>query len=669
MGWVSVGGSVDFAIHAALLHTGRAGQILLDGGDQHDPVRAERANIAHTRIFDCAARIILDPPPPSPNVDVFCSGHALMADGRFLQVGGTETFPQDSPPAHAHEGHFTGQKAADIFDPETLMWSRAQDMAHGRWYPTVVALPSGNLLVLGGHTDAQDLAEHANNRPEIYEPSVDNWVLQNPVGPSDPPLYFPRAFALPNWKVFVATPIPDTTTSAFYSPLDDTWSAIASATIPAGYEHYETSAVLLPLTPENDYRPRVLMTGKTEACLIDLSAPSPSWTTSVRSWPGGTPPVRNHGHAVLLPTGDVFVCGGVEDDKDYSVGSADTTRPEIYSPDLTAAAGPGTWTRVDDPAPRYRGYHSVALLMPDGCIWIAGSQKPRTAYSFHNEASMPFDERGPDGDGLNPDGSPVRNLEYEIDIYEPDYVHHERPTIAVVPAAVQCGSTFTLYTPDADLIRRVAMVRAGSATHAFNSDQRYVGLTFTRASATTLAVHAPPSEGVAPPGYYMVFVIDANGTPSVGVFTRVLPAPCTIGSLLDGNASNPGQARTMGARFREVRDHVLVGSPVGEWVVPMLARHSAELVKILEENPKLAHHVWVLLLQVDSLLAATSDPMSVAVPDHLATSSREAVDRLHEVASPELRDELEPAREILKRMPDSRVAELVGMGARRRSQG
>ena len=66
-------------------------------------------------------------------------------------------------------------------------------------------------------------------------------------------------------------------------------------------------------------------------------------------------------------------------------------------------------------------------------------------------------------------------------------------------------------------IASVAFVRPGSVTHTFDESQRYVPLAFTLAS-THLDVDAPETPNIAPPGYYMLFLVDQNGVPSVAEF-------------------------------------------------------------------------------------------------------------------------------------------------------
>jgi hypothetical protein len=121
-----------------------------------------------------------------------------------------------------------------------------------------------------------------------------------------------------------------------------------------------------------------------------------------------------------------------------------------------------------------------------------------------------------------------------MEIYQPAYLFTKdatgnvafaaRPTISSSPTGVSYGSSFTVQTPDATTISSVALIRNGSPTHAFDQDQRFVSLSFTAGSGA-LSVTAPPNGNIAPPGYYMLFLVDSSGVPSVAKFVQVGAQP------------------------------------------------------------------------------------------------------------------------------------------------
>ena len=95
-----------------------------------------------------------------------------------------------------------------------------------------------------------------------------------------------------------------------------------------------------------------------------------------------------------------------------------------------------------------------------------------------------------------------------------------RPSIRSAPSFISWGKRFTVQTPDAAKITSVVLVRNGAVTHAFNMDQRLVAMSFT-ARVGVLTVTAPPNANIAPPGYYMLFLVNNSGVPSVGFMTRL----------------------------------------------------------------------------------------------------------------------------------------------------
>jgi hypothetical protein len=287
------------------------------------------------------------------------------------------------------------------------------------------------------------------------------------------------------------------------------------------------------------------MCGSTVAKLIDLDDASPSWQpTQPRALlVNGVPPIRTNLNAVLLPTSEVVVCGGFRDTTQDP--AAAVLQIEIYHP-LS-----NSWTTLPaDANPTVaRNYHSVALLMPDGRVWMAGSNVAAN-WSFHNIADFPHSLPETAQQGT------VDNRELRIELFEPWYFGRpDRPTISAAPASAPLGGTMEVTTPQAATINRVVVLRAGSVTHAFNADQRYVGLNFTRHDGG-LTVRFPDNPNLLPPGPYLLFVLDATavpeagalaGIPSVGRHLRIdgLPAPAAPKLALQLNAASYHTGDTM----------------------------------------------------------------------------------------------------------------------------
>ena len=147
-----------------------------------------------------------------------------------------------------------------------------------------------------------------------------------------------------------------------------------------------------------------------------------------------------------------------------------------------------------------RVYHSTALLLPDARVLSVGSGQPPAS-------------------GLTDD--------YTAEIYSPPYLFNPdgtpaaRPAITSAPSAISYGQAFTVGTPDAARIVKATWIRLSSVTHAFNQNQRMNYLPVTAGGGASVTVTAPASANLAPPGHYMLFLIDSNGVPSVASIIRI----------------------------------------------------------------------------------------------------------------------------------------------------
>src|SRR6267143_540271 len=219
--------------------------------------------------------------------------------------------------------------------------------------------------------------------------------------------------------------------SRFFTPSAKTWSAVVANTNFTGTRTYGTS-VLLPLTPANGYRPRVMIfgggnpaTATTE--IIDLSAATPVWTNG----PSMSQP-RIQMNATILPNGKVLATGGSLNDEDTVTASLNA---DLYDPatNTFSSAGANAFPRL---------YHSGSLLLPDATVVFIGGNPTRGTYEQHIEIYSPAYL-------FNPDGSSAT-----------------RPSITGVPSTgIGYGSAFQVQTPDAANISSVVLMRAGAPTH------------------------------------------------------------------------------------------------------------------------------------------------------------------------------------------------------------
>jgi galactose oxidase-like protein/PKD domain-containing protein len=446
-------------VHAALLHNGK---VLVVSGSGNLPSNAN----FQAAVFDPQTGTITTQPV---GWDMFCNGMVVLPDGRAFINGGTLQYDP-----------FHGELRSAVYDLTTGAFNDVQNMAHGRWYPTVTNLGDGTVLTFSGLSESGG----TNTAIEIFSVGT-GWSAE--IGsPFTPPLY-PRMHLLPNGKVFYSG---STAQSRLFDPVAKTWSVVIATTNYGGTRTYGTS-VLLPLTPANNYKPVVMIMGggnpstaTTE--LIDLSAATPAWTYG----PSMSQP-RIEMNATILPNGKIIALGGSLNDEDTGTASLNADLYDSAS-NTFSSAGNNAFARL---------YHSNSLLLPDGTVWFAGGNPARGTYEQHMEIYSP------------------------AYLFNPDGTLAPRPAITGVPSSgIGYGSAFQVQTPDAASISSVVLMRPGAPTHAFDMEQRLVAMNFTVGSGV-LNVTAPPNSNIAPPGYYLLFILNSAGVPSVAQFVQLTSAP------------------------------------------------------------------------------------------------------------------------------------------------
>jgi fibronectin type 3 domain-containing protein len=466
-------------ISSTLLHTGH---VLIVAGSENDASNHSGGSESYrAALWDPTGTTQSSVAIQELTYDVFCSGTAALPDGRPLIVGGTNDYS------------FTGENRASFYDPATNSWVQSQNMVDGRWYATATALGDGRVMTWSGLS----LTGGTNNTVEIYDLNNAGAGWSGPTSaPVSPPLY-PRMHVLPSGKVFY-TGHGSGGSSAngyFFDPVARTWTVSTPTTRDRSYG----TTVLLPLLPPS-YTPKVLALGGSSPATsttetIDLSLTPPVWTPGPAMSTG-----RIQMDAVILPDGTVLALGGsVNNEAPDGPGK----KADLYHP-----AGGGSMTSAGT-ASYARLYHSSALLLPDARVMSIGS-------------------------------NPANRGSYQpaIEIYTPAYLFDandrpvtNRPSItAVSPSsgAIGYGAPFSVSYTSASAITSAVLVRPGSVTHAFDMEQRLIGLCGPApqppcSGSGTLNLTTPPNGNVAPPGYYMLFLLDSNGVPSTARFIQLSP--------------------------------------------------------------------------------------------------------------------------------------------------
>jgi PKD repeat protein len=350
-----------------------------------------------------------------------------------------------------------------IFSPGAGEWKTSTPMRRGRWYPTATMLANGSVVIMAGRDEASsEVAE-----PEVWSSSGVRLLS----GASLVLPYYPRTFLAPDGRIYYAG---EQQRTRFLNPAG-TGSWVSSTSRKYGNRTYGAAVMY------EDGKILYAGGGRTTntAEIVDLNAATPTW-----QWTGSMAFARRNLNATVLPTGEVLVTGGSSALAFNDVAQA-IRAAEIWNP------ATGVWRTVASNAVS-RTYHSTTLLLPDGRVLHTGS----------GEGSGMPDERN-------------------AEIYSPPYLFlGPRPSIADAPSEIAYGSSFSVQTAEAAEIGKVSLIRLGSVTHAFDMNQRFQSLRFIR-GAGSLSISAPTSGNRAPPGHYMLFLVNTNGVPSEARVVKV----------------------------------------------------------------------------------------------------------------------------------------------------
>ncbi|MEU8434833.1 galactose oxidase-like domain-containing protein [Streptomyces sp. NPDC029216] len=498
--------SPDFGVHLAQLPTGKVllfsfERVETDPTKETGPTdRIGRANAGRAFLWDPAkgtgARAFKEVRPPTvlmPDgtyvprpAPFFCAGHAFLPNGMLAVFGGN---------AGGKGG--SGAKLSFVFDPWTETWFRNRDMSVGRWYPSAVTGADGRQIIVSGQS------EHGTGTPT---PVVERFPAKGlpvpwrtydiPAGMAverfraDAPFRndYPHLFSLRDGMVYGLgrdadqqwrfDPVKETRTDLPRRPAD--FRGYGSAVpLPAGLRGPDSVLVLGgdPHDP-NTYR---LAGGR--------------WTTEEPRAFG-----RTQDDTLILPDATLLTVNGALSTRDYGHGPFNPQADLKYRrTELRDARG--HWRL--GPAQRLpRGYHSNALVMPDGRVMVTGDELQQIANDPDIRDAM--------------DGS--------IEVYEPAYLHQggTRPALDRVPGGeLAHDAVFEVRSRTAAAVRRAVLLAPTTVTHAVNTSQRHLELAVTAVRGDVLTLRTPPSAADAPPGYYMLFLLDGRGVPSTAEWVKL----------------------------------------------------------------------------------------------------------------------------------------------------
>jgi YVTN family beta-propeller protein len=412
--------------------------------------------------------------PNNSGTDIFCSSQLLLPMGDQVFIAGGDNWTGTGTTN-------TGNNNSNLFNATANSLTRTGNMNRARWYSSSTMLLNGEVLIQGG--------AGGSDRPEIRAADGSFRLL---TGADTTPYSwdFPRNFTMPDGRLFGF----DTSGRMYFINPAGNGSVASAGAFPgttAGGD--STGAMFLP--------GRILQFGgnSNSAIVIDVTSGSPSVTTT-----GSLSYQRRLGVATVLPNGRVLATGG---STEWNTLTGVSYEAEIWNPATGQWALGATYTRA-------RLYHSVALLLPDATVMVAGGGAP----------------------------GPQNNLNHEVFyppyLFKSDRTEAVRPTISAAPTVVDPGRTVQVSVSHDRPIGKVTLVKSGSVTHGWNMDQRFVDLPFN-AQGGALNVQIPGRASDVPPGMWMLFVLDDTGVPSVAKMLRVNVAPA-LNTAITPTVTSPG---------------------------------------------------------------------------------------------------------------------------------
>jgi len=474
-------------LHAVLLPDGK---VLTYGTPKNTPATQDGrtydlwtpsmgfADASHATSFDAT------------RINSFCNTAAWLSDGRLMLTGG------NSPLASSLVTASTGGAVTDT-----------STMADQRWYATMLTLPDGRNLILGGidpyqegmvdNPDAAIAAGTVSMTPEIYTVgtgwrSLTGARSREAFGPDYLRASYPRAWVAPNGRVFGISAEtmwsldPSANDGAGAVTVLGAFKGPASKTAPVNIGATSTAVMYAPgkvlQAGGNGYFNGDGLPASNLATVVDFNGAAPVVTeTAPMAY------ARRYGNSVVLPDGKVLVTGG-------TVLGNNAGKDAVYAAEIWDPAS-GAWT-VGASAAQVRVYHSATLLLPNGAVLSTGGGAP----------------------------GPVNNLNAEV--YYPPYLFKSidgvtqlapRPAMSSISAlSFSHGGSVQIRMTDASPVTRLVLLANGTVTHSFNNTQRFQELSFTQ-DGNLLATTMPASASLAPPGYYQIVALNADGVPSRSV--------------------------------------------------------------------------------------------------------------------------------------------------------
>ena len=436
----------------------------------------------------------------SPNVqdvDSFCSSGQILPSGKLLIAGGA-----------SFASGLSG-RGCTIVDPVTSTPVRAANLNLQRWYASLTSLPDGRQLITGGGSPYAGGTYPGQgspngvvaNTPEVYTDGQ-GWTFLTGAKSDDAfgfpgnHWWYPRQWVTPTGSVFgistekmweMQTTGTGTirTIGNFKTAPNSNDRTLFPNTGPTSTGVMYDAGKIIQVGGNGYYNgyPSQSSNAATTFDINNISTGSVKVTETAPMTYG-----RQWANTAVLPNGNVLVTGGSKFGE--NAGTDAVLAAETWDPTT------GTWT-VRASAAIHRGYHSTAVLLPNGAVFTGGGGVP----------------------------GPVTNFNAEI--YYPPYffkaqngvsILANRPTIiSLSNNRASYGDTIQIQYATGDIVSAVSFIALPSVTHGFDSNMRRIKLTFQTGADGTINVNMPSSANIAPPGYYYLSLVNEVGVPSLAV--------------------------------------------------------------------------------------------------------------------------------------------------------
>ncbi|MGV9233884.1 galactose oxidase-like domain-containing protein [Streptomyces nigra] len=505
------------SMHSVVLNNGK---VLLIAGSGNSEEMFEAGTFT-SAVYDPENGTYKQIPTPK---DMFCAGHVQLKDGRVLVMSGNKGYPS----ADGTIG-YQGFKDSYIFDPVTETYSRTNDMNDGHWYPSATILGNGDVISFGGLKEDSTGSVTAELWSDAEQKWLELWKVNQTWSYWG---LYPSMILMQDGRLFYSgshvfgNNIPGTG-AAIYDYDANTVTQVPG--LQRKDERDQSASVLLP--PAQDQKVLTLGGGNIDSNpdanrltdIIDLKQPNPSYVAGP-PLPQGTVDLgagkvaqtgdqgKMYVSAVLLPDGKVLETGGALHNRADPVYESSLYDPATGTFDPVAAD------------PEARGYHSSAFLLPDGRVMATGDNPGNGSWN------------------------------HDVSIYTPPYLlKGERPAItSVIDTEWSYGDTqrITVDRP----IAKAELIRPAAVTHSSDPNQRFVDLPLS-VDGNNVDLNVTSNPDLAPPGWYMLFAVDAGGVPSVAKWVhldgpRALSAKDASAHVhafaddLQGKVTGPGKKRS-----------------------------------------------------------------------------------------------------------------------------